>query len=892
MCLKKITTYFLCFISVCFYGQTEKASRFFQLGNFAEATRLYEKISKKDSSTSTLRSLGECYVKTRDYSSAEKTYSRLLNKDSSNIDDRYQYAISLLNVGGYSKAIVQLEKLQQIKKYERKSADQIQFCKKIQHAEKSDTVFAVSLNKALSTDKNEFAPSIVSNELYYSVATNASSMYEVPQNQTTYALVKRKLSKLQSSTVSFSAKQSYVNGVSKNGSIGASSFSDTDQVLYYTYVSTTGISKDSGKLHKPCIYFSKLDHGKWTKPQAFQWNDSRYSFEHPAISADGKYLVFSSNMPGGFGKSDLYVCEKQNNQWTKPENLGVDINTSENDVFPYFFDNNNLYFSSDGHAGFGGLDLFICKGLSNKWLFPKNLGVVVNSNKDDFGICFLYKDSIGLFSSNRLGGLGGDDIYNVYSLKKETLISANIFLTENIKNPAINRKVYLLSSDGTRLDSTITNQFGHFAFKTFTIDKSYMVEVSEDDAKLKNKARYYIIDDKGNTSRITHKLNQKQKFVFKNLPIDPNSMPDLFDESNLNFAGNILMGKDKNIPLSNRKVMVINEFGDVVEETTTNELGSFAFRNLPPGQNYSIYINDEGISNDEKLTITNKQGKEVKTTRIDEQNNLNFDILALDKSALDDLSVGDEELLMQLNGYLYDQDRKAMVNANVIILDNEIAVQNILTDVNGKFKSQTLAVKKTYLFTIDDPEDKFKYVTKLYMADSKGRIYKEFRRRKDGKFQFDILNPDKYLLGDVTFEDPWLQLMDKKKNKKDTEVVISENLNYASGAWKVDDAIAKTLDKVIFVLTANPTLAVELSSHTDSRGSDAFNMDLSKKRAKAAYDYILSKGFPRSRLTAKGYGETKLLNKCTNDATCEDSEHGINRRTEFRMYQLVSTSKK
>ena len=94
------------------------------------------------------------------------------------------------------------------------------------------------------------------------------------------------------------------------------------------------------------------------------------------------------------------------------------------------------------------------------------------------------------------------------------------------------------------------------------------------------------------------------------------------------------------------------------------------------------------------------------------------------------------------------------------------------------------------------------------------------------------------------------------------------------------------------MLNANPTLAVELGSHTDSRGSDEFNLDLSKKRAKAAYDYILSKGFSRSRLIGKGYGETKLLNQCVNDSKCEDAEHGVNRRTEFRMYHLTTTSKK
>jgi len=463
---------------VCLYGQTDKAAKLFQLGSFADATKLYEKAIKKDTSVETLRKLGECYFKTREYASAEKIYLKLVSKDSSNADDAYQYALIVLSQGNYSKAIVQFEKLQTIKKYEDKSAEYLKFLKKVQHSKKSDTAYSVSNNIIFNTNKNEFSPTLVNSDLFYTSVTSTSSMYEIDQNQTVYALTKTEGTKLKSPSPAFTKKSS-VNQLNRNGSIGVSGFSDTDQVLYYTYVAATGISKDSGKQHCPGIYFSKLNHGKWGKQQAFQWNDSRYSFEHPAISHDGNILVFSSNMPGGFGKSDLYFCEKQNNQWTKPKNLGADINTSESEVFPYLFDNNTLYFSSDGHAGFGGLDLFLCKRAGSKWVFPKNLGFAANSNKDDFGICFLYKDSIGLFSSNRDGGLGGDDIYSIISLKKHTIILANLFLTENINNPAKNRKIYLLDSDGSRLDSTYTDQFGHFVFKTFDVDKSCMVEVAD-----------------------------------------------------------------------------------------------------------------------------------------------------------------------------------------------------------------------------------------------------------------------------------------------------------------------------------------------------------------------------------------------------------------------------
>ncbi len=198
MCFKKLAIYFFCLMSVCLYGQTDKASRLFQLGNYTEATKFYEKAVKKDSSSLTLRKLGECYVKVRDYASAEKTYNTLITKDPTNTDDRYQYAVVLLNQGNYSNAIVQLEKLQQIKKYEQKSSNQLKFCKKIQEAKKSDTAFAVSNNNLLSSNKNEFSPSLVNDDLVYSSVSGSFSMYEVPQNQTIYSLIKQKGLKLRS----------------------------------------------------------------------------------------------------------------------------------------------------------------------------------------------------------------------------------------------------------------------------------------------------------------------------------------------------------------------------------------------------------------------------------------------------------------------------------------------------------------------------------------------------------------------------------------------------------------------------------------------------------------------------------------------------------------------
>ena len=149
----------------------------------------------------------------------------------------------------------------------------------------------------------------------------------------------------------------------------------------------------------------------WGKITSFPYNNNEYSTGHPAVSGDGKVLVFSSDMPRGFGGTDLYYCVRTGDgkKWGRPVNLGPKINTEGHEQFPYLDKNGKLYFSSTGHSGLGGLDIFEVilrdlKPVGN----PKNLGVDINSSSDDFGYIQDEVGKTGFFSSNRRGN---DDIY-------------------------------------------------------------------------------------------------------------------------------------------------------------------------------------------------------------------------------------------------------------------------------------------------------------------------------------------------------------------------------------------------------------------------------------------------------------------------------------------------
>ncbi|MBL7831811.1 MAG: OmpA family protein, partial [Saprospiraceae bacterium] len=168
------------------------------------------------------------------------------------------------------------------------------------------------------------------------------------------------------------------------------------------------------------IYTAKFQNGGWVNTDPFPFNSDEYDNCHPALSADGNVLVFASDMPDGEGGMDLYVCFKRDNVWTKPINLGKQINTSGNEIFPFLDVKGTLYFSSNGLKGMGGLDIFSATKNGNEffWTSPVNLGQPFNSIRDDLSYTGARSGQEGYFASNREGGLGEDDIYH-WVLKPE-----------------------------------------------------------------------------------------------------------------------------------------------------------------------------------------------------------------------------------------------------------------------------------------------------------------------------------------------------------------------------------------------------------------------------------------------------------------------------------------
>lgn len=888
--LKKyyITIPLILLLSVSF-GQKSKADKLYNKGYYAKAIPLYVKASKNSGpdQQDALVKLGDCYRILNEFKKSEDSYKKAIAvKGTFSPDVYYNYGYVLKTNNNYSEALNQFYAYLEEKPNDSKAKNALRSCQQIKYWQTKAIEYEIKNVEGVNTARSEFCPAVLNNKIVF-VGEKQADYLEYPtddMNGQPYMNVFVSKVDVDKS----SGQKTFSNKINSNYHDGPVSFSADGKTLLFTRVNYKTDRKNKDFVNRAKIYFAKGHDTKWDDVKEFQYNSDSYSVAHPCLNAEGTVLFFTSDMPGGLGGKDLWFCKKNGDGWDKPVNMGFDINTSGDEMFAYMRKDGTLFFSSNGLAGIGGLDIFSAKEKDGKWIISRNESMHLNSAADDFSICFL-NDSTGYFTSNRVGGKGKDDIYWFKYTNKYINVSGTVLLTDNINDPAKNVKVVLLSNEGKALDSLKTDQKGFFEFRNLDADKKYLAAVDSDDPQFKGKARYFLANGLGVVSRVSNDAGGK-KFAFRNLPVDPNGLPELYTEDDLTLAGNLLFGENPSKPIKNAKISITNKFGDVVETTTTNEFGAFAFRKLPSDQNYIIGLEESDLElpANTKVTLTNKSGKEIKSF-LTGSGKFKFNILSSEKVLLTDMDVADADLIMELFGYIYDQDKKPFNNAKLLLYNTNGQInQAITTDDKGKFVFKNLKASLDYLFDVDGADPRLASLKKLLIADSRGRIYKELNRTAKGKFQFNIISADKVAMGEFTVDDPWLQVLEmKNKAKQDSisTITIVENIYYAFGDHRFDAAGQKVLDKVIAVMQSNMNLMVELSSHTDSHSSDQFNLALSQKRAKTAVDYMIAKGIDKKRLKAIGYGESKLLNKCADNIECSDEEHAKNRRSEFKIVE-------
>ena len=267
--------------------------------------------------------------------------------------------------------------------------------------------------KVLNGDKDDFSPMFFENGLLFCSNSRkvkkGTDMDKVPDDlNLKYAAF--------DSTGKLNKPSSFGKRTNSKTHEGPSCFTPNGDTMFLTRnMSKGGVDKKSKNgLFTLKIYLKFRDSlGYFVKDKILPFELENYSYCHPALSVDGKKLYFSSNMPGGFGGMDLYMIRKMNDTtWSAPINLGARVNTALNEVFPTISKEGKLYFASNGQRkGMGGLDIYSLE-VDKRTATTISMGAPFNTEGDDFGLMFLPNDNKkGFFASNRVGGSGGDDIY-------------------------------------------------------------------------------------------------------------------------------------------------------------------------------------------------------------------------------------------------------------------------------------------------------------------------------------------------------------------------------------------------------------------------------------------------------------------------------------------------
>ena len=637
-------------------GKLLKANTLYELGAYPEAAELYKDILDRDKNSAEAKiKIADCYRLMRRPVIAEYWYEQVVDLLESKSIHRYHYGMALKANGNYEKAERMFKEYAQLVPADKRGGYQIQACQQAPYFLTNPKVYDV-VNVSINTKLADFGAAFYKNGIVYSSESTGGKNYDrrdAPFLDLFYA------EQIAQDGVNFATPKPFGGQANTPFHEAAVTFSEDEKIMYFTANNIVG-EKKAGNRKIPIINLQifeveRKDNAiEWENMTPFPYNNVNYSVGHPTLSKDGKTMYFASDMEGGKGGTDIYVTYNKEGYWTTPINLGDEINTPGDEMFPYISDMNTLYFSSDALPGLGGLDVFVTQEISpNNWATPENLRSPINSNGDDFSFIMNEEKGVGYLSSNRTGGRGDDDIYSV-------------------------RKI------GMDVMTEISGQ---------VLDKTTNEAVSDANIKILNS-----------------KTNQQQ---------------------------------------------------------ITKKDGSYTFT-VPAGEDYTIYVTKEFYFT-EVQNVATRDGKTKKTIDI----------------------------------YI-------------------ASIPNVNTETGD----------------LNEP---------IKIVSGSESAYPDLPLPTINHIYYDL-------------------------NKSDIR----------------PDAMVE-LDKIVAFMVSNPQVKIELGSHTDARGSDSYNQKLSEQRAKSAMDYIIARGISASNITAVGYGETDLVNRCLNDVECSEAEHEQNRRTEFLIKGFIVT---
>lgn len=389
----------------------KKADLLFNLQSFDEAISFYEKsLQKNPGNAKAFAKMGDAYRRTNRMNKAAEAYAKAINTSNYENEVLFEYGLTLKCLGRYSEAMQWFNSYAAAQPI--RGSHFAQSCSFAQTQSKAAASYKIT-KELINSAGADFGPAFYGKSLVY-----ASSRSDIKNSaivgQQNYA--NEKVSQLFVANIDrrdrLGKPKLLLEGIQAQTNVGPATFTKNNQKVYYTKNAfVDGVRWLSANQPVLSIHEATVKGKSWEESKPLNFNSGDYAVAFPSISEDGNTLYFASDSPDGFGGFDIYVSYKQNDKWSKPVNLGDEINTPGDEITP-FINGNTLYFSSNWHWGMGGYDIFKAVQKNGQWQGVAHLGKDINSTRDDVGFIFDNKKSVGYFSSNRLGGKGDYDIYS------------------------------------------------------------------------------------------------------------------------------------------------------------------------------------------------------------------------------------------------------------------------------------------------------------------------------------------------------------------------------------------------------------------------------------------------------------------------------------------------
>ncbi|MBK9487039.1 MAG: OmpA family protein [Chitinophagaceae bacterium] len=444
-------------------GGYSKAEKLYNALAYHEAIPLYESYLQKHDSARAMAHLGDCYRLTSRYDKAEYWYSKAVSKGD--VEPKYKlYLAQMEQVNGkYEDAAKWYAKYKEEVPEDRRSTNEMKACSDYGQFLLSRDRYTVK-NLSFNSGGYDFSSASYDGGLIFS--SSRDSAKAISREHTWTGTEFFDMWYVKGDKTSFGKPQRLKGDAATKYHEGAVSFTGDSKKVYYTRNNyfNNKVKTSSDKIVKLKIYESDVDGRTWKNDKSFAFNNDEYSVGHPALTADGNTMYFVSDMPGGYGSTDIYVTKKEGETWSTPKNVGPDINTEGREMFPYVDKDGELYFSSDAHGGLGGLDIFRVKPnvKTGKWGKIRNIGAPINSSYDDFSLHYGTDKSYGYFTSDRPDGHGLDDIY---TFTDDGIFLEGIVVDAETGEPICASKVLMKAkADGSERGRVTTECDGEFEF--------------------------------------------------------------------------------------------------------------------------------------------------------------------------------------------------------------------------------------------------------------------------------------------------------------------------------------------------------------------------------------------------------------------------------------------